>query len=297
MLALFFCGAYLWGRTSSIACIMTSQTTQILRISRQSSTWLDDEVVVEGPLALRYRYTDSEAHPLSVTMRTPGADRALGLGLLFAENIINTIQDVHATEAHSEIAEQGISTDVVTFTLASHVAPPTSSSARTFISSSSCGLCGKTSFDASFPAEKSTLLTDVPTISHNVLFGMSEQVRAAQPTFARTGGIHAAALFDWGGNLLAACEDIGRHNALDKLLGLGLEAGWWPNPNAVLFLSGRLSYELMQKAIRAGLTCVVGISAPSSLAVRMAREHGVTLVGFMRDKRCNIYTHPHRIRI
>ena len=243
-----------------------------------------DELAAEEPLEIRVR-----GRPVSVTMRTPGHDAELAAGFLLSEGIIRQKQDVLQIE-HCDRNEEGNLLNVV---LAPEVPVDFERLTRHVFASSSCGLCGKATIEAvrsELPPVESDLRVDAET-----LVGLPEVMRHAQSSFDRTGGVHAAALFDETGKLIVLREDVGRHNAVDKVLGYALLNGLPPDRN-VLLVSGRASFEIMQKALAGHVPVVAAVSAPSNLAVDFARESGQTLVGFLRAGRMNIYCHAERVR-
>ena len=233
--------------------------------------------------------------PVAVTMRTPGADFELAVGFLFSEGVITTREDVrrvtYCTDPDVD-AEQRY--NVVTVELASSAMPDLRSLERHFHTSSACGVCGKATLDQ-LELRGCTALAGGPEVNEEVLYGLPERLRQAQGLFASTGGLHATGLFSATGELIAVREDVGRHNALDKLIGWAVLQGRTPLRGSLVLVSGRSSYEILQKSIAAGVAVVCGISAPSSLAVDLAERFGVTLVGFLRERRCNVYAHPQRI--
>jgi FdhD protein len=250
-----------------------------------------DTLTTEEPLEIRVG-----KKPLAVTMRTPGDELDLALGFLFTEGVIGTPDDVMtailcAGDA-GDSAEQN-TFNVVDVTLAAHVPAPDVSAERNFYTTSSCGVCGKASIDAI--RVRSRFQLDGPTVSPELLAALPDRLRDAQRSFARTGGLHAAGLFTADGELIAAREDVGRHNAVDKLVGWALREKRLPLSDAILMLSGRASFELVQKAWMAGVGLVAAVSAPSTLAVDLAEEAGMTLVGFLRAPTMNVYSHPARV--
>jgi FdhD protein len=248
----------------------------------------EDVVSVEAPLEVVLQADDGAAEVLSVTMRTPGDERALAMGLLLAEAIIRSpddLRDLHRCAHNPHRVRAHLK--------APHL-PDLGGLRRHLPVSASCGLCGKTSADLPAVAPLPQPW-DRPQVSAQVIAGLPDALRRAQAQFSRTGGLHAAALFDLCGDLLDVREDVGRHNALDKLLGQRALDGVWPLPPSLLLLSGRVSFELMQKALAARLPLVVAVGAPSSLAVDIAQAAGVTLIGFTHVARFNIYTHPARV--
>ncbi len=234
----------------------------------------EDEVAVEEPLEIRV-----DGRPLAVTMRTPGSDEELALGFLFGEGLID------GARAAGPPADLAANTVEVAGPL---LREPT---ARSFYTTSSCGVCGKGALEE--VAVLAPPAPDGPRIPRALLASLPERLR--QPTFERTGGLHATGLFTPEGELECVREDVGRHNAMDKVIGWALGAGRLPLHGLVLCVSGRLSFELVQKAAVAGAPVLVGVGAPSSLAVELADDRGVTLCGFARRGSVNVYTHPHRI--
>jgi FdhD protein len=246
-----------------------------------------DEVTIEEPLEIRVG-----SDPLAVTMRTPGNDEELAAGFLLSEGIVRERTDL------KEIAPctlPGSLGNVLNVTLASHVKFAPAPAQRFGTISTSCGLCGKASIEfvrQQFPAID---LSIGRKIDEAVLVELPARLRGAQGNFARTGGIHAAGIFDLHGNLLFAREDIGRHNAVDKVLGRAFLDGLLPLSRHILVVSGRSSLEIVQKALAAGIPIVAAVSAPSSLAVNFARECGQTLIGFLRPPTFNVYSHIERM--
>ncbi|GAB2676802.1 formate dehydrogenase accessory sulfurtransferase FdhD [Thalassiella azotivora] len=250
-----------------------------------------DAVAVEEPLEIRV-----DGEPLVTTMRTPGHDLDLALGFLLTEGLLPGPQAV-ATGVHcSDVDEQGSPTfNVLELTLAAGVAPPDLAGRRTFGVTSACGVCGSASVDAVRERGAPDLGGDAVTVDARVLAGLPQRLREVQGAFERTGGLHGAALFEADGTLVAAAEDVGRHNAVDKVLGRCARERGWPLTGTVLALSGRASFELVQKAWVAGVPVVAAVSAPSSLAVEVARSAGQTLVGFLRPPTLNVYAGPQRV--
>ncbi len=244
----------------------------------------EDHVAVEEPLEIRV-----EGHSVAVVMRTPGNDRDLAAGFLLSENLVRSAADIfEITLCGSAAADQ-----VVSVTLRDPGSFDPAKLTRNVFTSSSCGVCSKATIDAvrqSFPAIRSAC-----TVAAHTITRLPDLLRENQQTFARTGGLHACALFDVTGNLLSVREDVGRHNALDKLIGRAFLEGQLPLAQVVLFLSGRVSFEMMQKALAAGIPIVAAISAPTSLAVEFARESNQALVGFVRGETMNIYAGAERI--
>jgi FdhD protein len=264
----------------------------VRRIQGSESILRRDELAVEEPMEIRLGYVVDGRRmnrSVSITMRTPGQDRELAAGFLFTEGIINAPEQVMGIRACG-------GPNAVRVDLQRGVGVDLDRLERHFYTSSSCGVCGKTSMAAVRVSCPDRIAEDRPVVEASVIHELPSALRAAQPTFERTGGLHASALFDAGGKLLALREDVGRHNALDKLIGARFLDGLTPLSTAVLLVSGRASFELVQKAAVAGIPILAAVGAPSSLAVDLAREHGMTLLGFVREDRFNIYTGPARIR-
>ncbi len=234
----------------------------------------EDVVAIEEPLEIRV-----DGEPLAVTMRTPGHDEELALGFLYGEGLIDGPRAARPT------ADFAANTIEVPGPLTREV------KLRRFYTTSSCGVCGKGALEE--VAVLSEPLPPGPVVEAGLLASLPG--RLEQPTFERTGGLHATGLFDASGRLLFSREDVGRHNAMDKVVGRALLDGLVPLGERILCVSGRLSFELAQKAAVAGASILVGVSAPSSLAIELAQERGMTLCGFARGERINVYTHPSRI--
>ncbi len=250
-----------------------------------------DALAAEEPLELRI-----EGKPLAVTMRTPGHDVELAHGFLLTEGVITTADDIATARYCDSVDDTGRNTyNVLDLALAPGVAPPDDSVERRFYTTSSCGVCGKASLDAVRTRTAFSPAADPVTIPAEVLFGLPDALRAAQKVFDSTGGLHGAGLFRADGTLLAVREDVGRHNAVDKVIGHALLSGGIPAAGTVLMVSGRASFELTQKAVMAGIPALAAVSAPSSLAAEMAEDAGMTLVGFLRGRSMNIYAGASRV--
>lgn len=273
---------------------------EIIKVKDLSSFSCTDEIAVEEPLEIRVSFGPEEQRErknISVTMRTPGNDAELAAGFLFTEGIISGCHQIRNVEHSSkECSENRENTIIVE--LAEGFMPELMKSDRNFYTTSSCGVCGKGSIESirtvspfRHPEKKKQIIT------FEILYQLSENLRAFQNNFSATGGIHASGIFDLNGNLLALREDVGRHNALDKLIGHSLFTGQLPLSDKILVLSGRASFELIQKATMAGISIVAAIGAPSSLAVDLAREFDITLLGFLRENRFNIYNRSRFLEI
>jgi FdhD protein len=265
----------------------------ILRATADSQVAKDDRVAVEAPLEFLLHHPSLGPEPLSfgTTMRTPGEDEWLAAGLLFGEGIVNRTADIEAIESSTRRP------NVVNVRLHTSVAIVPNTPSRLFSAGSSCGVCGTTGLDAAIARAAATHIPDTGHAPLSLLLRLPSRMRAAQSKFGDTGGVHASALFDFSGTLLNLAEDVGRHNAFDKLVGMSLMAGDLPLTNRIVILSGRASFELVQKAIRAGVSVLAAIGAPSSLAVNLALTSGLTLVGFLREAHCNVYSHPERLTL
>lgn len=229
-------------------------------------------------------------------MRTPGDDLDLALGFLFTEGLIGAAHDVHTAQLCAG-AETPNTYNVADVALAPHVPPPEIDPTRNFYTTSSCGVCGKASIDAVRTRSRYPVAGDPMTVQPEVLGGLPARLRTGQRVFDRTGGLHAAAVFSPAGDLVAVREDVGRHNAVDKVVGWALRADRVPLAGHLLLVSGRASFELVQKASMAGIPLVAAVSAPSTLAVDLAEEMGMTLVGFLRGDTMNVYAGTHRVTV
>ncbi|MBB4136692.1 formate dehydrogenase accessory sulfurtransferase FdhD [Gordonia humi] len=259
----------------------------------ESSDRRVDMLAVEEPLEIRVA-----GRPLVVTMRTPGHDVELAAGFLVSEGVIAGSDDFYSAIhcGGPGTGGQENTYNVLDITLAAHVAPPRPEVERSFYTTSSCGVCGKASIDAVHTVSAYDVTADETVVRADRIAEFPESLRAAQAVFAKTGGLHAAALFDAAtGELLVLREDVGRHNAVDKVIGWALLNGRLPLRGTVLQVSGRASFELVQKAVMAGVPVLTAVSAPSSLAVQLAKDSGLTLVGFLRGSTMNVYTHADRI--
>jgi FdhD protein len=266
-----------------------------VQVGRMSATGLaiqSDVLAVEEPLEIRLGCVVGGRrvhHAVSITMRTPGHDLELAVGFLFTEGILVAPEQVAGLRACG-------AGNVARVDLHPGVAVDLSRMKRHFYTSSSCGVCGKASLEALRVCCRTRLPQGLPVVESAVIQRLPEALRTGQTVFDCTGGLHAAALFDATGNLLCLREDVGRHNALDKLIGAQFLAGRTPLSEGLLLLSGRASFELVQKAAVAGIPILAAVGAPSSLAVSLAREHGLSVLGFVRHDRFNIYTGAERIR-
>lgn len=255
----------------------------------------EDALAVEEPLEIRIRSHEDGARSFVTTMRTPGNDEELVAGLLFAEGVVTAREDLLALERPVDPRiEPELRANVLIAVLSPDARTRGEKLERGTVMGSACGVCGKTSIETVLPSDASPLVSRI-RIRPEVLFAMPVRLREGQSVFARTGGLHAAGLFDAEGRIRVLREDIGRHNATDKLVGHFLLEGGLPLADSVLMVSGRAGFEIVQKAYAAGIPIVASVSAPSSLAVSLAEAAGMTLVGFLRDRRYNVYACPERI--
>jgi FdhD protein len=270
-----------------------TQIVRMLRSSADTQVAREDRVAVEAPLEFLLHHPSLDPEPLSfgTTMRTPGDDESLAAGLLYGEGIVDKAADIDAIESSTRRP------NVVNVRLGAQVRIAPNVPSRLFSAGSSCGVCGTTGLDAAIARAAATHIPDLGHVPLALLLRLPDGMRARQSKFGDTGGVHACALFDFAGELLAVAEDVGRHNAFDKLVGMSLLSGNLPLTNRIVVLSGRASFELVQKAIRAGVSVLAAIGAPSSLAVNLATTSGMTLAGFLRESHCNVYSNPDRLTI
>ena len=247
----------------------------------------EDRVAAEEPLEIR-----AGGHPLAVVMRTPGDDAALAAGFLLTEGMIRGPEDIESVRHCTDVPESARG-NVIDVRLAPDVPDPSDASRRAFYVTSSCGICGKASIDA-VRMQAPTLVFGA-TIAPDALPRLVPALRQAQVTFERTGGLHAAGLFRFDGSLVASAEDVGRHNAVDKIVGGRLLQTDWPLHERLLLVSGRVGFEIVQKAWLAGIPAVAAVSAPTSLAIELAQESNMTLLGFLRGEDYNVYAGPERL--
>jgi len=266
------------------------------RVRDEARSLGEDVLAAEEPLEIRIEHGPVGARrrrSVSVTMRTPGADPALAVGFLFAEGIIRNADEVVRASSCGPPGKRGLR-NVVRVELAPGVGVDEQRLARNFVSNSACGLCGKTSL-AALPRVPRLRQRTRLAFSAALVHGLPDTLRRAQAVFERTGGLHAAALFDATGRMLDAYEDVGRHNAVDKVIGAQLLARATPLTEHVLLVSGRAGYELVQKALVAEIPVLAAVGAPSSLAAQLAAAADMTLIGFVRDGRFNIYSGAQRV--
>jgi FdhD protein len=263
---------------------MTSQPAAVTAVRGEAPSSREDHLAVEAPLEIRLRAGDEE-RALSITMRTPGDDVALAAGFLFTEGIVRAFSELRAITQPTE--------ETVVVELAAAALPELDR--RAFAVTSACGVCGKESLDKLRATPAARPLAG-PVVGPQVVHGLPAALHEAQAGFAATGGCHAAGLFDGDGRRLVVREDVGRHNAVDKVIGTLFLEQKLPAAGTILVVSGRASFELVQKALMAQIPMLAAVGAPSTLAVSLASEGGMTLLGFVRDQRFNIYSGPERVR-
>jgi FdhD protein len=266
----------------------------VVRIDGDRVVKRPDTLAAEEPLEIRVG-----GRPLAVTMRTPGHDVDLAHGFLLTEGVIGSAEDVRAARfCEGATGPDGENTyNVLDVSLADGVPAPDPGVERNFYTTSSCGVCGKASIDAIRTRTRYPVAGDPLTVTPSLLAGLPDVLRSAQAVFDRTGGLHAAGLFSGSGELLCLREDVGRHNAVDKVAGWALREGLVPLTGHVLLVSGRASFELTQKALMSGIPLLAAVSAPSTLAVDLAAESGLTLVGFLRGPSMNVYAGAERVLV
>ncbi len=253
-----------------------------------------DQLATEEPLEIRLV---SPQRTVAVTMRTPGADFELAAGFLYSEGVVSSREDI---ERISYCVDPNVDGEqrynIVNVKLQAGLSVDLQPLERHFFTTSACGVCGKASLEA-LRLRRCPVIPEGLEVPVDIIYSLGEQLRSAQQVFSTTGGLHAAALFDAQGQLLSVREDVGRHNALDKLIGSALLSDQLPFNNHIVMVSGRSSFEILQKCLVAGVPIVCAVSAPSSLAVALAKEFGITLIGFLRGERFNVYAGKERLRL
>ncbi len=269
------------------------ESIKITKVGTNGALETEDKVAMEEPLEIQLEYsttTGKMVKNIAVTMRTPGNEEELAVGFLFTEGVIQNASDIAATKRLNADANS------IRVVLNKNVIPEIGNVSRNFYTTSSCGICGKASIDAIHTVSQFEVEQDNIQLNPTILYDLQNKIKEQQKVFEDTGGIHASALFDLDGNFMMLREDVGRHNALDKVIGFAFLNRQLPLSRHMLFLSGRASFELVQKAVMAGIKIIAAVGAPSSLAVEMAKENGITLIGFLRDDRFNIYSGKQRIK-
>jgi FdhD protein len=264
------------------------KTTDVVEWNEGCERRIPDDLAVEEPLEIRVG-----GAPVTITMRTPGDDFELAAGFLYAEGIVGRPADINRI-SYGRGSDGRPTGNVVDVVLRPERSIDVKSLQRHFVASSSCGICGRTSIE-SVRARGTPPPTGGFSINADLLTYLPVDLRSSQRVFGRTGGLHAAGLFEANGNLVAVREDIGRHNAVDKVIGEAFLCGGLPLSERLLLVSGRGGFEIVQKALAAGVPILASVSAPSSLAVQMARDGGLTLIGFLRERRFVVYSHAHRV--
>ena len=269
----------------------------VSRVTPDSREDVDDVVAAEEPLEIRVVFGPCDkrrSKSLSITMRTPGNDEELVYGFLLSENIVSHPDQITKCEFVGPPPENGVRGNTLMVELGEDVGVEMEKLQRHFYTTSSCGICGKASLDA-VRNQGTKRLADSVKVERDKIFGLPNSLRDLQDVFDQTGGLHAAGLADANGKVIDIREDVGRHNAVDKLIGLQMKQGTFPLAGKILVVSGRASFELVQKALMASVPMMVAVGAPSSLAVELAEEFGVTLIGFASDNRFNIYAGAERV--
>ena len=273
---------------------------KVLKFESKVLNEFDDQISIEEPLEIILKYKDKKTwveKTISITMRTPGHDEDLVRGFLFNERVVEQINHIDNIELVGDPVGQYKLKNKAVATINNSENIDIDKIKRNFLTNSSCGVCGKTSLDSLEIIKKDKILRSTPKINHEIIMKSPLMLRKNQSEFAKTGGIHASGLFDKKGNVIALREDVGRHNALDKLIGLVLKENFLDNNSQFLTCSGRLNFDLVQKALMANIGVLVGVGAPTSLAVDLAKKFNMTLVGFVKDKSFNIYSNNERIII
>jgi FdhD protein len=277
----------------------SSLAIDIRKVNGDQQLDTEDSVAVEEPLEIQLSASDAAgaaAKSISITMRTPGNDVELALGFLFTEGIITSIEQIASAEPVGPADADNGWRNTIRIEVGAGVAIDYERLERHFYTTSSCGVCGKASLDALKVAGTTSLVRNKTRFHRALILAMPDKLREQQAIFTTTGGLHAAAAFDSRGEIVVLREDVGRHNAVDKVVGCLLREKKLPASGLGLIVSGRASFELVQKTLVAGIPLLAAVGAPSSLAVRTAREFGMTLVGFLRDSRFNIYSGDERIQ-
>ena len=273
---------------------------KVLKYKSNNAKNIDDLISIEEPLEITIKFKNKEIwneNIISITMRTPGNDEDLVRGFLFNERIIEKIEYIDKIESVGENVGQYSLKNKIVATINNSENVDIDKIKRNFLTNSSCGVCGKTSLDSLEVIKKDKILKSLPKISHEIIMKSPTTLRENQSEFSKTGGIHASGLFSDNGDVVAIKEDVGRHNALDKLIGYALEKKILKPSNQFLTCSGRLNFELVQKALMSNIGVLIGVGAPTSLAIDLANKFDMTLVGFVKQDSFNIYSNKERIII
>jgi FdhD protein len=273
---------------------------KVLKFKSNSSNEVDDQISIEEPLEIILKYKNKKKwveNTISITMRTPGDDQDLVSGFLFNERVIEKIDYIENIELGGKLVGQYKLKNKVIVTINNSENIDIDKIKRNFLTNSSCGVCGKTSLDSLEIIKKEIIIKSIPKIHYEIIMKSPEMLRQNQSEFSKTGGIHASGLFNATGEIVAIKEDVGRHNALDKLIGYVLKKKLLDNSSQFLTCSGRLNFDLVQKALMANIGVLVGVGAPTSLAIDLANKFDMTLVGFVKQDSFNIYSNKERIII
>ena len=280
---------------------LSTKGVRIQRRAKDESVVVEDLLAVEEPLEIRLAYRGKQgvlaSRGISITMRTPGSDEELAAGFLATEGIVSSCEDIEDISIGSgeDNSNLGLAPNIARVALREGVDVDFEQLSRHFFTSSSCGVCGKATLEALSARGLKRIDEGGFWMTSDVLRSLPGKLLELQRTFARTGGLHATALVDSSGEIIDVAEDVGRHNAMDKLLGRRFLAGEWPLSNHLILVSGRASFELVQKALLAGVPMLAAVGAPSSLAVELADNFGITLAGFLSERRFNLYCRPERV--
>ena len=273
---------------------------KVLKFRSNNSKEVDDQISIEEPLEITIKYKDKEnwvENTISITMRTPGDDEDLVRGFLFNERVIEKIDYIESIELAGDPVGQYKLKNKAVVTINNSENIDIDKIKRNFLTNSSCGVCGKTSLDSLEIIKKDKILQSIPKIKYDIIMKSPNMLRQNQSEFSKTGGIHASGLFNTSGEIIAVKEDVGRHNALDKLIGFVLKKELLDNSSQFLTCSGRLNFDLVQKALMANIGVLIGVGAPTSLAIDLANKFDMTLVGFVKKESFNIYSNKERIII
>ena len=272
---------------------------KVFKFKNNTLNELNDQISVEEPLEIIIKFKDKDKwieNTISITMRTPGDDEDLVRGFLFNERVIEKVEYIEKIESSGKPTDQYGIKNKITVTINNSENIDIDKIKRNFLTNSSCGVCGKTSLDSLEIIKKDKVLKSIPKITKEIIMSSPDKLRQNQSEFSKTGGIHASGLFTAKGDIVAIKEDVGRHNALDKLIGHALDQKLLNTNTQFLTCSGRLNFDLVQKALMANIGVLIGVGAPTSLAIDLANRFDMTLVGFVKDDSFNIYSSSERIK-
>jgi FdhD protein len=273
---------------------------KVIKFKSKTSEEIDDQISIEEPLEIIIKYKNKNnwiKNTISITMRTPGDDKDLVRGFLFNEKVVEKIKYIEKIEASGEAVGQYKLKNKIIVTINNSENIDIDKIKRNFLTNSSCGVCGKTSLDSLETIKSDTIIKAIPKISHEIIMKSPNMLRQNQSEFSKTGGIHASGLFTINGDIVAIKEDVGRHNALDKLIGYVLNKKLLDTSSQFLTCSGRLNFDLVQKALMCNIAVIIGVGAPTSLAIDLANKFDMTLVGFVKEDSFNIYSNKERVII